>query len=334
MKLSERKLKLPTRNAKKLKWGVAGCGKFMEQTFLPTLMQLKKSKLVSVYSSSKTRADFIADKFSAANSFSDFDLFLQSGFDALYIGSNNADHYEQVIKAARAKKNILCEKPLALNSAQAEEMVRVCNENNVSLSVNYVHRFHPLVVKAKELITREMIGKIVNININFNIDLPPSDNFRFKKNLSGGGALRDLGTHMIDLMRYFGGEIEDIKGFVDNVIYKSEVDDYSTAVIKFQDSGYGSFSVSFNAKKSFNRIEIVGFKGAISIDSLIGSRQSSAKLTIDLVGEGKKAFRRRANKMIHLLKSVQDSFLSNSTPSVTGEDGLVNLKLMEKLELQ
>ena len=334
MKLSERKLKLPTRNAKKLKWGVAGCGKFMEQTFLPTLMQLKKSKLVSVYSSSKTRADFIADKFSAANSFSDFDLFLQSGFDAVYIGSNNADHYEQGIKAARAKKNILCEKPLALNSAQAEEMVRVCHENNVSLSVNYVHRFHPLVVKAKELITREMIGKIVNININFNIDLPPSDNFRFKKNLSGGGALRDLGTHMIDLMRYFGGEIEDIKGFVDNVIYKSEVDDYSTAVIKFQDSGYGSFSVSFNAKKSFNRIEIVGFKGAISIDSLIGSRQSSAKLTIDLVGEGKKAFRRRANKMIHLLKSVQDSFLSNSTPSVTGEDGLVNLKLMEKLELQ
>ncbi len=334
MIMKDRKLKLPSRYGKKLKWGVAGCGKFMEQTFLPTLLQLKKSKLVSVYSSSKERADYISDKFSAQHSFNNFDEFLKSDFDALYIGSSNADHYEQVIKAAKAKKNILCEKPLALNSAQAEEMVRVCKENNVFLSVNYVHRFHPLVVKAKELITREMIGKIVNININFNIDLPPNDNFRFKKNLSGGGALRDLGTHLIDLMRFIGGEIDDIKGFVDNVIYKSEVDDYATAVVKFKDSGYGSFSVSFNSKKSFNRIEVVGYKGAISIDNLIGSRNSTAKLTIDLVGEGRKAFRRRANKMIHLLKSVQDSFLSNTRPQVTGDDGLVNMKLMEKLELQ
>ncbi len=334
MIMKERRIKLPKRKIKKLKWGVAGCGKFMEQTFLPTLLQLKKSKLVSVYSSSKERADFIADKFSALDSFNDFDEFLKSDFDALYIGSNNADHFEQVIRAAKAKKNILCEKPLSLNSAQAEEMVRVCNENNVFLSVNYVHRFHPLVVKAKELISRQMIGKIVNINVNFNIDLPPNENFRFKKSLSGGGALRDLGTHLIDVLRFLGGEIDDIKGFVDNVVYKSEVDDYATAVVKFRDSGYGSFSVSFNSKKSFNRIEVVGVKGALSVDNLIGSKSSAAKLTIDLVGEGRKAFRRRANKMIHLLKSVQDSFLSNSKPSVTGEDGLINMKLMEKLEIQ
>ena len=331
---ARKKIAIPGAHRKKLKWGVSGCGSFVEFSFLPQLQLLKRNKLVSVYSSDAERAKYIANRFSALHSFNNFDEFLKSDIDAVYIAGKNSDHYSQVLKAAAAGKHILCEKPIALNSEQAQEMVDVCEENKVRFAVDYVIRFHPLVLKAKELVTNQMIGKVVAITINYNIDLPPNDNFRFKKELSGGGALRDIGTHIIDLLRYFGGEVVNIRGFIDNVVYKSEVDDFAAAVVKFEKGGYGQFNVSYNAKKAFNRIEIVGYKGTISIENFIGKRNVSSKLIIDLLGEGKKAFRRRANKLSHMIKSVQHSFMRNEQPFVTGHDGLVNLRIMEELENQ
>ncbi len=330
--MAKKKLQIP--RGKKLSWGVAGCGQFTENAFLPTFQLLKKSKLAAIYSSSESRAKSVASKFGIAKAYDNFDEFLKDDFTAIYIGSANNKHYEQVIKSAEAGKHILCEKPLALTSAEAEEMIKVCKKNNVHLSINYVHRFHPLVVKAKELIDKQMIGKIVSISASFNADIPPRDNFRFKKNLSGGGALRDIGTHMIDLLRFFGGEINEIKGYMDNIIYKSEVEDFANAVMKFETSGYGYFNVSFNTKRFFNRVEILGYKGAISIENVVGKKPSQSKLTIDLEGETKKSFRRRANKLLFRLRDFQSAILRNDIPGVDGNDGLINMRLMEVLERQ
>jgi predicted dehydrogenase len=317
---------------KKIKWGAAGCGRFTEFSFIPALEFLRKSTINSVYSGTVARAKQVADKYGIPRHFDNYDEFLKSDINAVYIGSINSNHYEQVVKAAEAGKNILCEKPLSMTSAQAEEMVKVCEKNNVHLAVNYVHRFHPLIIKAKEILDSQMLGKLTSINLNFNIDIPPTNNFRFDPKLSGGGALRDLGTHMIDLMRFFGGEIENINGVIDNVVYKSDVEDFSAAILKFKNSGYGTFCVSFSNKKGFNRIEILGHKGGVSIDNLIGKRNVSSKLTILIDGEAKKAFRKRGNKVVYLLRSIQNSFLKNEKPKVTGFDGYVNLKLMEELE--
>ena len=317
---------------RKLKWGVAGCGKFTETAFMPAIKVLRKSTVQSVYSHDAARVKHMSEMFAVPGAYTDYDAFLASPIDAVYIGSVNADHYTQVIKAAKAGKHILCEKPLAITAQQAEEMIRVCEENKVQLSVNYTQRFHPIVAKAKEIIEGGMLGKLVSMQVNFNINFEPGDNFRFKKDLSGGGALRDLGTHAIDLMRYLGGEISEIDGIFDDIIYKSEVDDIALGLVKFEKGGYGNFNVSYNNKKAFNRVEILGYTGALSIDNLIGIRHSSAKMTILLDGEAKKAFRKRGNKLHNCIKSVQKSFLENTTPLVTGYDGLINLKLMEELE--
>jgi len=317
---------------RKIKWGIAGCGRFAENSFLPAVRLIRKSSVTALYSRDLNRAKSLAEKFGVQNTFDNYDDFLKSDIDAVFVASANVHHYEQVIKAARAGKNILCEKPLAITSVQAEEMVKVCKENNVLLSVNYVHRFHPLVLKAKELLVDQRLGKLVSIDVHFNVDSPPDNNFRFKKELSGGGALRDIGTHMIDLLRYFGGEIESIDGVVGNLVYQSEVDDFALGTVKFAKSGYGTFNVSFNNKKAFNRIEILCHTGAIAIDNLIGKKILAPKLTILLEDETRKSFRKRGNKMGYVIKAVQKSFLKNETPHATGEDGLINLKLMEELE--
>ncbi|GMU96142.1 Gfo/Idh/MocA family protein [Ignavibacterium album] len=318
--------------SRKLKWGVVGLGRFVENSFLPAVKSVRKSTVVSLCSRDLNRAKELAQKFGVPNYFNDYNEFLKSDIDVVYVASANAFHYEQVIKAANAGKHIFCEKPLALNSVQAEEMVEAAKKNDVQFAVNYVHHFHPLVLKAKELLKDQKLGKLVSVQVNFNIDFPPDNNFRFKKELSGGGALRDIGTHMIDLLRFFGGEIIEIDGVVDNLIYQSEVDDFASAIVKFEKGGYGYFNVSYNTRKAFNRIDILCHKGAIEIENLIGRKLTAPKLSILLEGEARKSFRRRGNKMVFVLKSVQKSFMRNELPLVTGQDGLINLKLIEELE--
>ena len=323
--------KIPIRT-KKLKWGITGCGRVTENTFIPALTMSRKGKLISLYSRDLSRAKSLAEKFGAQSFHNNFDDFLKSDVDIIYVASENSRHHEQVIKIAKTGRHILCEKPLAMTTGQAEEMVKVCKENGVHLAVNYLHRFHPLVIKARELIRDQKLGKLVTVSLNFNIDSPPSSNFRFKKELSGGGALRDLGTHMIDLLRFLGGEISQIDGVMDNLVYQSEVDDFAMGTVKYLKDGYGVFNVSFNSKKAFNRIEIICHQGSMSIENLIGRKIVSPKLTILIDGEAKKAFRKRGNKQLYLLKSVHRSLLKDESPLISGEDGLINMKLMEELE--
>jgi predicted dehydrogenase len=317
---------------KKLKWGVAGCGRFTEHTFIPTLKFLRRSSVQSFFSHNLNRSKELAEKSGASGYFDNYDEFLKSDIDCVFVASVNSHHYEQVIKAAEAGKKILCEKPLAIDSKQAEEMVEACKRNNVLLAVNYLHRLHPHVIKAKELIKNQTIGKLVSVDVSFNMDFPPTNNFRFNKELSGGGALRDLGTHMIDLLRFFGGEISEIDGYMDNVIYNYDVEDFASALVKFENKSYGSMNGSYNTKQAFNRIEILGHTGAISIENFIGVKGVPSKLTIQLDGEAKKSFRKRGNKFLFMMRAIQKSFLKNQTPPVTGEDGLINMKLMEELE--
>jgi len=325
-------LGITKRISKKLKWGIAGCGKFTETAILPTFNLIPRTKINAIFSHDAKRAKTLAEKFIIPKFFNNFDEFLKSDIDVVYIAGANADHYEQALKAAGAKKHILCEKPLCVTSAQAEEMVRVCKENGVHFAVDFVYRFHPLIEKTKAIIESSLLGKILYINTEFNINLLPRDNFRYNKAAAGGGAIRDLGTHLLDLMRYLGGEIVDVSGVNESIINKSEVEDFAAGIVKFQRGAFGHFQIAYCVPKSFNRIEIIGTKGAVSIDGLISARYGSAKLSILLEGEGKKVFRKRANKLYRLLKSVTKSFLKNESPLVTGEDGLANMRLMEMFE--
>lgn len=320
------------RRKKKLHWGVAGCGKFTETSLLPALNLIRRAKLEAVYSSNLSRARFIAEKAGAKHATSDFSEFLKSGIDAVYIAGANSDHYHQVLAAAKAGKHILCEKPLSITSAEAEEMVDACRKSGSKLAMSYVYRFHPLITKLKELVDNHVIGRIISIRAECNFLLADRDNFRYNKKLAGGGAIRDVGTHMIDLCRYIGGELYPLNAVSDNLVFKGDVEDFFAGTLRTQGGGYAFFQVSYSTPKASNRIEVIGSKGTIYIDNLVASRFASAKMTILIDGEVKKAFRKRANKFLRLFKSVNDSFLRGEEPLVTGTDGLVNMKLMEQLE--
>ncbi|KAF0151524.1 MAG: oxidoreductase [Ignavibacteria bacterium] len=324
------KIKLPSPIPRRLKWGVAGCGNYTVEYFLPALQFVQRSKIVSLFCNNLNRAKDIASKFSTANTFDDYDLFLNSDIDSVYISGVNTNHYELVNKAAIAKKNILCELPISVTLEQAEKMIQVCNENKVHLIVNFLHRFHPQVQKVRELLEKQIVGKIVSISASYHSDFPQANIFRTKKELSSG-ALHDLGAQMIDLLHYFGGEIVETKTFIDNVVYKSEMEDFASALVKFKNGGYGNFSVSYDCKKLNNRIEVVGQYGSIIIENFFGKKNAVSKLIIDLNGEGRKVFRKRMNNFAVMLRSVQKSFIKNELAHLSTEDFLADFKIIDEI---
>lgn len=313
-------------------WGIAGLGNFAESGFMPAFNLLRRARLLSVYSGDIHRAKTFADRFGAATHFDNYDSFLDSGIDAVYIAGTNSTHYLQAKKALLAGKFVLCEKPITNSAEEAAELHSLAQEPGRIFTINYTYRYHPFIIKAKDLLDNHKLGKILNIQADFNVDLVPGSNFRYDKGLAGGGALRDLGTHMIDTYRFLMGEITDISGYLDNLVYKADVEDFATAIVKFENGSYGNFTVSYAAKKSINSLKIIGHKGSLRIDNLIGMRYSSSKLTISLEGEAQKVFRKRANKLYRLLRDVNTSFINKVQPQITSYDGLANLRLMETLE--
>jgi len=316
----------------KMMWGIAGLGNFAESGFMPAFNLLRRAKLHSVYSGDIHRAKSFADKFGAANHFDNFDAFLASGIDAVYIAGANSTHFLQAKKALLAGIFVLCEKPITNTAEEAAELHKLAQEAGRIFTINYTYRYHPFIVKAKDLLDNHKLGRILNIQADFNVDLVPGSNFRYERALAGGGALRDLGTHMIDTFRYLLGDISEISGYLDNLVYKADVEDFATAVVKFENGSYGNFTVSYAAKKGINSLKITGHKGSVRIDNLIGMRYSSSKLTISLEGEAQKVFRKRANKLYRLLRDVNTSFLKKVQPPITSLDGLANMQLMEALE--
>ena len=325
-------MKITNTKIVKLKWGVAGGSKITETKFLPAIRVLKRSTLVAIYSSSPERAKLLTSGFSSALPFGNFDDFISADFDAIYIAGSNDTHFSQVIKAAEAGKHILCEKPVSMTAEESKIMYETCKANNVLYGVNFIYRYHPLIKKAKELISTQLIGRVVSINTDFFIDYPPTDNYRYQLE-KGGGAFRDLASHLIDLQRFFIGEPVEIKGYMEKVIYKTPVDDISTGVIKFDNGALGKFSVGFNAKEAPNSIEIIGHKGSICIENIIGC-DKPAKLVISVEDEPRRVFRKRANKFLRMMRSVQKSFIKGETPLASGYDGYINMKLIEEFEKQ
>lgn len=171
------------------------------------------------------------------------------------------------------KIHILAEKPLGRNSAEAQEMVNRARKDGVILKTGFNHRFHPAVWKAKELVDSNKIGTIFNIRARYGHGGRPGmeKEWRSSKDLCGGGELLDQGVHIIDLIRWFGGEINEVYGNVDTKFWPLEVEDNAFAILKTKTNVTASFHVSWTNWKNIFSFEIFGTKGYLRIEGLGGN---------------------------------------------------------------
>lgn len=252
----------------KIKWGVIGCGGIADRRTLPGMMLSESVEIVAVMDANIEAAEKCKEKYGAKYAFDNFeDVLSISEIEAVYIASPVFFHKEQAIKAAKAKKHILLEKPVALTVSDAEEIKKVCEENDVKISIGFLMRFHGYHQKIKEIIAEGKIGEIVSMRGQFTCWYPDIEGaWRQKKELSGGGALVDMGIHVIDLMHYISGlKAVEVAAFNQTQTFGYEVDDSSNLIMKMDNGSVAYVDSNFNIPDaaSVAKLEIYGTKGSI-----------------------------------------------------------------------
>jgi len=184
------------------------------------------------------------------------DLLADPEIDAIYNPLPNSLHAEWTIRALRAGKHVLCEKPFASNTQEGDEMAKVALETGLVLSEAFAYRYHPLTARVKEIISSGEIGKIKHIDAQFCFLLPTKNNIRFKYELAGG-ALMDCGCYPVSLIRHLA-EAEPTVVRAEARLFAPQVDHKMTADLAFADGRTAHLVcdlLSPNLFRSFVRIE-------------------------------------------------------------------------------
>jgi predicted dehydrogenase/aryl-alcohol dehydrogenase-like predicted oxidoreductase len=190
-----------------LQWGILGCGKIAER-FASSLAKSRSGRLVAVGSSDPARALEFGGKHGlvAAACHGSYDALLaDDSVQAVYIATRHPEHTKWAIRAARAGKHILCEKPLAINYAEACLIVREARRAGVLLMEAFMYRCSPQTRKLVELIRSGAIGELRTIQASFSFNSPYSPDSRLYRNEDAGGGILDVGCYPVSFARLLAG---------------------------------------------------------------------------------------------------------------------------------
>ena len=251
--------------------------------------------LVGVYDGDVDLGAVLADRFDTPFH-DDVDTLLDAGaVHAVVVCSETDRHRELVEAAARRGLAVLCEKPIATTLADAEAMIRVCDEHHVQLHVAFVTRFYPVVQQVRAAIAAGSIGDVVAM-VGGNRGRPPlapsypswiTDPVR-----SGGGALIDHSVHVTDVMRHLtGGEAVRVNAEVDDRFWTSGVDDMAALSVEFDNGAIAAIDPSWSVPAGNPWgydffLRILGSNGAISIDDTAESLRFAGEEAMRLVPFG------------------------------------------------
>jgi len=203
--------------------------------------------------------------------FEDYKEMLFTDVDAVVICSENVYHAQITMDAARAGKNILCEKPLGISTEEMKQMVDTCREHNVQLMTAFPCRYLRPVVEAKKALDRGEIGKIIAIK-GTNRGTMPGKWF-IDAALSGGGAILDHTVHLMGIYNWFlNSRPVEVYAEMGTLFNDIKVDDSGMVHVKYEDGIMAVIDTSWSRPKSFPTwgdvsMEIIGTKGVITIDS-------------------------------------------------------------------
>lgn len=332
----------------KIKWGVIGCGGIAYRRTIPGMMLSENSELVAVMDTNFEVANKVKDEFGAKYAFATVEEVLAlEEVDAVYIATPVFCHKEQAMKAAKAGKHILLEKPMGLSVAESKEIADFCKAQGVKLGVGLMMRFSAYHQKMKELIAAGTLGDIVSMRGQLTCWYPEiPNNWRQDKARSGGGALMDMGIHCIDLLQYISGtQAKTVSCFAGNQTFAYSAED-SAALLMQMDNGAtafvdANFNIPDNAAKC--RLEFYGTKGSILAEGTI-SQVESGKIELitsdDTAGYNAQQNRDEddavdvnvvtGNMYEKEISSFANAILNNTEPEITAEDAILVQTVVEQ----
>jgi len=202
------------------------------------------------------------------------DIINNSNIDIVIVSVVNKFAAQLTTDMLLSGKNVLCEKPLGRNVEESRVILSAAEKNNKIVKTGFNHRFHPAVIKAKELIENDSIGELINIRARYGHGGRPGmeQEWRCSKELCGGGELIDQGVHLIDLCRWFTDkDVDQVYGKTYRSFWESDVEDNAFFHLEFDGNILAQCHVSWTNWKNIFSFEIFGKDGYIKIKGLGGS---------------------------------------------------------------
>ena len=254
--------------------------------------------------------------------------------DAVYIALPNSMHAEYTLRAAKAGKHVLCEKPMATSVEDARTMIQACESAGRKLMIAYRCQYEPANLRAVQLIREGKLGSIQSIESAFGFPIAPNE-WRLDKKLSGGGPLVDVGIYCLNASRYLtGAEPAEVKGFssvVDHDGRFAQVEETLSWTMKFPGGVLASCTCTYGSPmRGYFRVR--GARGtllmdpAFNYDKLHLSAQFEDGQTVDFAPDDPDPtqFLREADHMA-------DCILQNEQPKTAGQEGLRDMDLIAEI---
>ncbi|WP_343315812.1 aldo/keto reductase [Brucella sp. BE17] len=255
---------------KKLRWGIIGPGA-IATTFAEGIAASSTGELIAIASRNPGRAG-LREGFAGARIVDGYEeLLSEADIDAVYIATPHTAHAQWAIKAARAGKHVLVEKPIALSAFDADVIFYEAKKAGVFVGEAYMYLFHPQTARLIDLVKQGVIGDVRLIRSSFGFDMGDirPQHRLFSNDLAGGGIL-DVGGYPVSMVRLLAGaatgttyaEPVDVAGVAH--IGKTGVDEWASAVLKFINGIVAEVSCSIMAQQD-NTLRIIGSKGRIEV---------------------------------------------------------------------
>jgi predicted dehydrogenase len=245
-----------------LHWGLLGTAR-INRMVIPPLRVSPLNRLLAVASRDASRAAAYAREWGIERAYGSYEALLADPeIDAVYIPLPNHLHAEWTIKAARAGKHVLCEKPLALTVAEVDAMEAAARASNVVLAEGFMYRHHPQTLKVKELIDAGAIGALRFVRGTFSFPLTQPDDVRLRPEW-GGGCLWDVGCYPLSFARFVLGQ-EPVAVFGSAALGPTGIDETFAGQLVFPSGVLGQIEASFRAPYR-TEMEFVGADGTILV---------------------------------------------------------------------
>ena len=329
-----------------IRWGILGLGK-AAHSFAEAIKEVENAELVSIASLTKKKLKFFGEKFNInhVNRFSTYEELIDSkDIDAIYIATLNNNHAQLTIKSAEANKSILCEKPMALNENEANNVYSKIIEKNVLYLEAIAYRAHPQTIIINDLIKEGQIGQVENIKSSFGFSASNFIKFipkhrLFSKQL-GGGAILDVGCYptsfsllIARLLQKKDQELKyDLTCIKGKINFRGTEDSAYTKII-FKDQFEAELDIAITKKKE-NSIVINGTKGKILIKK---PWLPNKETFIEVFLKSKKYEKKVISKYsiyANCIKYMSDLMMKKETkcefPIMTLEDSIINMKILSK----
>ena len=257
---------------RKIGYAVIGIGRIADH-FLRASLLTTNCAITGLVSGHRDKADKFAAQYNVPQNsiynYENFDEIIKNpAVDAVYVALPNSMHAEYTMRAAKAGKHVLCEKPMATNVADCESMIAACKAAKVKLMIAYRCHYEPTNLKAIKLIRDGDLGQVQAIESPFGFNIKPGE-WRLDKKLAGGGPLFDVGIYSLNACRYLTGEEPtDISAYASTIDHDgrfNQVEENVAWTMKFPSGIVASCTTTYGSNMG-GYYRVYGSKGWLQVD--------------------------------------------------------------------